>query len=197
VLQKINIIRDFLEDIEEEPAPRYHPSPLFKYLFGFYFCCLGLLLPNFAFDSSLRECVAPSRNACSSSPLEIAGSSAHHSNWCTGKLSFVGLIGFPVYESSVCCHTGTQTCCSMLDPKITAVDDERSKASDCLHSIALAACGSRHVSACGLHGLLVQDVLAKGDLGAVWRSPGRLQGAQQCKPSCAVSQSHGHRRPQV
>ena len=43
MLQKINIIRDFLEDIEEEPAPRYHPPPPFKHLCDFCFCCLGLL----------------------------------------------------------------------------------------------------------------------------------------------------------
>ena len=85
----------------------------------------------------------------------------------------------------------------MLEHKITVVDDKRSKASDCLHSITLATCGFRHVSACGSHGLLVQDILAKGDLGAVRRSPGRFQGPQQCKPSCAVSEPHGHRRPQV
>ena len=39
MLQKTNIIRDFLEDIEEVPAPRYHPPPLASSCF----CCLGLL----------------------------------------------------------------------------------------------------------------------------------------------------------
>ena len=44
---------------------------------------------------------------------------------------------------------------------------------------------------------LFQDVLAQGDMGPVRRSPSRLQGPQQCQPSCAVSQPHGHRRSQV
>ncbi len=74
----------------------------------------------------------------------------------------------------------------MLEHKIRAVDDKHSNASDCLQSITLVTCGSSHVSACGPHGLLVQDVLAKGDIGlygealADFKDPSNANQAVQC-----------------
>lgn len=52
-LQKTNIIRDFLEDINELPAPRYLPL----YLYAYVSCTLGACIKGSAVCKALADCV--------------------------------------------------------------------------------------------------------------------------------------------
>ena len=87
-VQKTNIIRDFLEDIEEEPAPRYHNSKnglpfsllLCRVLIAAISPCLFL-----ACDSSPQLHVAPFRHILIVRGLVTACLGTRHNSTNTDK----------------------------------------------------------------------------------------------------------------